>query len=93
MKVVHIKKDHYNQYIGRPSLFGNPFSLDQYTRTEAVEKYEQYARENPKLLRAISELPADAILGCFCAPRLCHGDAIVKLWKEINENKLDVPPN
>ena len=84
MRVVHFKKEPYTVYIGRPSQFGNPYPLVEYPRSEAIEKYEVYARENPKLLAAIKELDHDSVLGCWCAPRACHGDIIIKLWKELN---------
>ncbi len=85
MKVVHFKKEPYTVYIGRPTLFGNPYSLVHYTRSEAIEKYETYARNNQSLLKDIKELPADSILGCWCSPLACHGDIIIKLWMELNE--------
>lgn len=84
MRVVHIKKEPYSVYIGRPSVFGNPFTLDKYTRTEAVSNYETYARQHSEVLEAILELSEDAVLGCWCAPRLCHGDIIIKLWREMH---------
>jgi hypothetical protein len=92
MRVVHFKKSPYTTYIGRPSVFGNPHALgyvcpvceEEHTRAEAVLLYEQHARETPRLLEAIRELPEDAVLGCWCAPRACHGDVIVKLWKEMH---------
>lgn len=87
MKIVHCKREPYTEYIGRPSRFGNPYSLEEYGREEAVAKYEDYARKNSKLLEWIRLLPEDAVLGCWCFPRLCHGDVIMKLWKEMHVEK------
>lgn len=28
-------------YVGRPTIFGNPFSLKEFTRDEAFEKYKE----------------------------------------------------
>jgi hypothetical protein len=83
MKVVHCKKVPYNIYIGRPTVYGNPFVIGKDgNREEVIRKFEEYARNN-----FISLLHKDAILGCWCAPEMCHGDVIIKLWKEINEQK------
>ena len=89
MRVVHIR-EHHTIYIGRPSIYGNPFShkagtLAKFrvnTREEAISNFEQYARTNDSLLKAIRELKETDVLGCFCKPLSCHGDVIVKIWKE-----------
>lgn len=94
MKVVHFKKDSYTTYIGRPTVFGNPHPLgykcglcnEEHSRQEAVDLYEEYARGNSTLMQAIKELGPDEVLGCWCAPRACHGDVIVKLWKEMHSD-------
>lgn len=83
MTVVHCKRAPYTVYIGRPSRFGNPFHVSrQLSRAAAIARFEAYARETPALLAAIRALPADAVLGCWCAPLPCHGDVIVTLWNE-----------
>ncbi len=99
MKTVHFKKEPYDVYIGRPSMWGNPHALgflcslcqEEHGRSEAVQLYEEYARGNPKLLEAIKALPEDTILGCWCAPRACHGDVIAKLWKEMHSETCEAP--
>ena len=91
MVVIHCKGHIPNtsklgvyQYIGRPGSFGNPFSIDKHgTRDEVIATYEAWARKQPALLEKIKALPEDAVLGCWCAPLPCHGDVIVKLWKEM----------
>lgn len=91
-RVVHCKKEPYNVYIGRPSKWGNPFThlnngtLAKFkvtTREEAVEKYEEWIRQQPQLLADLHELDGK-VLGCWCKPKSCHGDILVKL---INEQK------
>lgn len=85
MRVVHCKKASYTHYIGRPSKFGNPFAIGiNGTRDEVIAKYEAYARNCPDLLEWIKALPEDAVLGCFCYPKPCHGDVIIKLWEELH---------
>jgi hypothetical protein len=91
--VVHCKKDRYNVYIGRPSIFGNPFthlktkSLGTFlvaSRDEAVSEYKKWVIKQPKVLKAIKNLPEDAILGCWCKPQACHGDVIAEIRNEQN---------
>lgn len=90
MKVVHCKRSAHDVYIGRPSEWGNPFSHQKGTRAEflvgsreeAVQRYEEWIRGNPELLARLSELRGK-VLGCWCAPKACHGDVLVKLLEEM----------
>lgn len=78
--MVHKNKPH-DVYIGRPSKWGNPWShqddtLAEYkveTRKEAVDKYEQWIRSQPDMMKAIKTELKGKVLGCWCAPKLCHG--------------------
>lgn len=82
--VVHVKKDKYDVYIGRPGPFGNPFEIDKDgTREEVVEKYAEWVLTQPELLATIKVELKDKILGCWCAPQLCHGDI---LWELANND-------
>ena len=87
MKVVHCKKENYDVYIGRPQKWGNPFSIGKDgTREDVIEKYEKWIRNTPRLLNDLSELKGKT-LGCWCSPQPCHGDILIKLVKELdNEN-------
>lgn len=74
--VVHCKKDDYDVYIGRPSIWGNPFEIGKDgTRDEVVQKYKIWVMEQPELVKRISELRGK-VLGCWCAPKKCHGDVL-----------------
>lgn len=76
----------YDTYIGRPSIWGNPFShetgtLAEYkvnSREEVVEKYEEWILTQPQLLAQLPELK-DKTLACWCVPALCHGHVLLKL--------------
>jgi len=82
-KVVHCKRESYNTYIGRSSKFGNPFTIGKDgTREEVIEKYEKYLRGNKELMDSIIDLDGK-VLGCWCKPKACHGDIIIKVIKEI----------
>jgi len=94
MKVVNLKNEKYTHYIGRGSIFGNPFKIGtDGNRKQVMEEYEQCLRKqiaefrenrNIKLPKYIYNLPEDAILGCYCKPKACHGDIIIKIWKELH---------
>ena len=79
-KVVHCKRQKYDVYIGRPSEFGNPFSIGKDgTRDEVIEKYKTYFLERIEkdeyFKNKVLQLQ-DKTLGCFCKPQACHGDVI-----------------
>lgn len=78
-RVVHSKRQPYDVYIGRPSKWGNPFAIGRDgNRVEVIEKYRQWVQEQPELMAALPEL-AGKVLGCWCAPQMCHGDVLVAL--------------
>jgi len=82
IRVVHFKKSKYDIYIGRPSKWGNPFTIgEDGTREEVIKKYRDWITTQPDLLLALPELK-DKILGCWCAPKSCHGDVLVELIKD-----------
>lgn len=77
--VVHCKRDEYDIYIGRPSPFGNPFVLGKDgNRKEVIEKYRAWIQTQPDLLAQLHELKGKR-LGCWCAPKLCHGHVLAEL--------------
>ena len=71
-------------WIDRRSAFGNPFRLDkdggEYTRDESIEAYEQwfYSQDQADLRRRAREELQGKTLGCWCKPKACHGDVIVR---------------
>lgn len=85
MKVVHCKKETYDVYIGRPSKWGNPFNLtdpnNRLERFEVIRKYREWILTQPKLLADLGELEGKT-LGCWCAPKPCHGDVLIELVNE-----------
>jgi len=80
-KVVNLSKEDYDVYIGRPSKWGNPFLIGKDgSRKEVIEKYEKYILENENLINDLHELEGK-VLGCWCKPKACHGDVLVRLIK------------
>lgn len=82
MKVVNLRKEKYTVYIGRGSIFGNPYKLGKNTREEVINLYRFHAKQDLNVYKAICNLPKDAILGCFCKPLGCHGDVIIELYNQ-----------
>ena len=88
--VVHFKKSPYDIYIGRPSLYGNPYSHKKGTkaeflvssREEAISKYEALIRSTPDMLELIKLELKGKILGCWCAPQKCHGEVLARIANE-----------
>lgn len=79
IKVVHCKKKPYDVYIGRPSKWGNPFTMGKDgTREEVIEKYKEWILTQHELLSQLIELK-DKTLGCWCSPQACHGDVLARL--------------
>lgn len=77
--VVHCKKETYDVYIGRPSIWGNPFVVGvDGTRSEVIRKHVEWIVAQPDLMARIHELK-DKRLGCWCSPKVCHGDILAKL--------------
>ena len=70
-------------YVGRPSIFGNPFRIGRDgDRQQVVEKYRLYVQKNPNLVaRAKAELRGKD-LTCFCAPLACHADVLLEIANE-----------
>ena len=89
-RVVHCKRDPYDVYIGRPSKYGNPYSHTPGTsaeflvasREEAITMYRLWVEQHPELLADMLQLQGKT-LGCWCAPKQCHGDVIIEI---INRN-------
>lgn len=86
--VVHFQKSEYDIYIGRPSKWGNPFTIGKDgTRQEVIKKYRKWILSNKELLACLHELKGKR-LGCWCHPEACHGDVLAELADNYN-SELD----
>jgi len=90
-KVVHCKKEKYDIYIGRPTLWGNPFIIGKDgNRDEVVEKFEYWVRNSNNdqaiFIRNNIHNLYNKTLGCWCKPHACHGDILVKILNEYRSN-------
>ena len=86
-KVVNLKTDPYDVYIGRPSKWGNPFEIGRDgTREQVIAKYEEWIKTKPDLMNSLHELEGK-VLGCWCSPSACHGDVLIKLIEGCDDDK------
>jgi hypothetical protein len=61
------------------SDLSNPYRIgSDGDRAAVIAKYERWLARQHHLLRALDEL-RDCNLVCFCAPRPCHGDLLLRL--------------
>jgi hypothetical protein len=76
--VVNKYKDPYDVYIGRGSIWGNPFVIGRHgDRAAVIRRYETYFLSKPELQAQVHTL-RDKRLGCFCMPKACHGEILAK---------------
>lgn len=81
--VVDHRCAYYDVYIGRPEFWGNPFRIGRDgPRGRVIAKYREWLLSQPELVeRARAELRGK-VLGCWCAPRPCHGDVLAEVANE-----------
>jgi hypothetical protein len=86
-RVVNLRREPYDVYIGRAnrsyhldeSPWANPFAVRRESdRLEAIAQFERWLHEQPELMARLPELRGK-VLGCWCAPKPCHGDVLVRL--------------
>lgn len=68
------------RYIGRGTIAGNPYKIGRDgTRNEVCDKYEARVEADPELKASLIEYCRGHDLLCFCAPRRCHGDYLLRI--------------
>lgn len=83
-KVVNKYKEPYDVYIGRGSVWGNPFPINEVsgdTREVVIDKFRKHLytqiKQGVVTIQQLKDLDGKT-LGCFCKPKACHGDVIVR---------------
>lgn len=86
-------------YVGRPTVWGNPFShLDGTTaayrvasREVAVARFAEWLESQPTLVaRARRELRGRDLV-CWCAPLACHADVLLRVANDSKACDHDGP--
>ena len=67
-------------YVGRPSKWGNPFTIGRDgTREEVLAKYADWLDSMVETRRLnLDELQGKDLV-CWCAPEPCHADILLEL--------------
>lgn len=88
-RVVHVKREPYDVYVGRPSKWGNPYShrggtLARYRVAGVEEAIAAYRRHLWRAIEAgrispeeLAELDGKT-LACWCAPGPCHAEVLLE---------------
>lgn len=88
-------------YVGRPTIYGNPFThlpvkdtraeTQVHTREDAIKAYERWARlearDKPEFRQAVKSLYKKDLV-CWCWPLDCHALVLAKLAKEFYEEDI-----
>jgi|ERR1700761_3909082 len=82
-RVVHCKREPFDVYIGRgPRGWGNPFVIGKDgTREQVIDKYRTWILrpEKAKFIQKVKRELRGKVLGCWCAPKPCHGDVLLEI--------------
>lgn len=90
-RVVHLKKEKYDQRIDRRSIFGNRVIMLNRSNAERERVIEEYKKDFYKEIKESEEFREQVhalkgkVLGCWCKPKACHGDVIKEYLDGINE--------
>lgn len=78
-RVVHARHEAFDVYVGRPSYWGNPFTIGpDGTRSEVIEQFKEYFYRNPAMMKKAKEELKGKTLGCHCAPMDCHASILLE---------------
>ena len=92
--VVNRRKTQEDVYIGRGSIWGNPFVLNlELERDLVVEQYKLHLIEQIKqgiiTIDQLKQLNGKK-LGCYCKPKKCHGDIIKEIVDLVMSDSFDI---
>jgi hypothetical protein len=77
-------------FIGRGSLWGNPFEMGKDgTRTYVIESYALYYFPRKPSLQAMLAQLAGKVLECYCVPERCHGEILIEMLSRAAWDLLD----
>ncbi len=94
-RVVNLRKDEYQVFIGRGGSWGNPFShllssLAEFivdSREESIVRYREWItqklKDEPALAEKMKRELKGKVLGCYCKPKACHGDILVEIVESL----------
>jgi len=96
IRIVNMRNEQHDVRIDRRTCYGNPFVIGKDgTREGVILKCESRLKEQPwiaeKLMHEICNFTQvrrvdEVRLGCWCAPRACHGDTLKRLVEELMDD-------
>lgn len=96
-RVVNKYNSDFDINIQRGTMWGNPFTAEEYGRDKAIDMYREYLYNkirNKEINRSHLEVLRGMRLGCTCKPKRCHGDILSDLVNRVfgdrAENILDM---
>ena len=73
-------------YVGRPTIWGNPYPVSQHGAAEACRLFEGHLAQHPELVAHARQALAGRQLACWCAlDQPCHAD----VWVQLLEGNTD----
>lgn len=70
-------------YVGRPTKYGNPFTIAKHGRDNAVGLYEEWIKTkiamDPEFHKQLIHDLRGKDLVCFCAPSACHAEVLMRI--------------
>lgn len=84
-RVVNKYSSEYDINIQRGTIFGNPYSFEEYG-DQAIPMFKEYfisLIRDGKITKSHLEVLRGQRLGCSCKPKPCHGDIIAKIVNKV----------
>jgi hypothetical protein len=67
-------------FVARPSLLGNPYSVAEHGRAEALRLYREWIMDQPELIEMLRRDMRGLSLACWCPPGVpCHADILLEI--------------
>lgn len=89
-RTVHCKRDRYDVLIDRTTRWGNPYKMSGEHDRDLVLMYFWVGLQHSQdsrfvwMREHIHQLEGKT-LGCWCAPRKCHGDLLLEYLREVKD--------
>ncbi|EFR8875029.1 DUF4326 domain-containing protein [Salmonella enterica] len=86
------KNEYFNTYIGRGTLWGNPYAIGHDgDRDEVIRKFKydferDFLKGGADFKDKLKTLRGHT-LGCHCKPYACHGDVLARYLNEIDDGE------
>jgi hypothetical protein len=81
-RVVHLQRERYDVRIDRQTHWGNPFVIGKDgNREQVIAKYRAWIMQpdNAHMIEMAKKELRGKVLGCWCAPKPCHGDVLLEI--------------